>query len=82
MAFVYLTNAIGPACVSQKFLPLDERSVKRTIVNISSTLGSVGARHTEVYSSYSMTKAALNMLVSVRVVHHHRTMSEVGSPLL
>ncbi|KAI0738667.1 C-factor [Daedaleopsis nitida] len=57
------TNVFGPAYIAQVFLPLVEKSTKKTIVNVSSTVGSKawkdgGARA----ASYSMSKAALNML--------------------
>lgn len=61
----FRTNVVGPALVSQAFLPFLEKSEKKTILNISSSGGSlaiaaqVGTRNT----SYAMSKAALNMLV-------------------
>lgn len=63
------TNVSGPAYVSQVFLPFVEKSTKKTIVNISSSMGSMvwkmaGARA----ASYSISKAALNMLV--RIIHN------------
>ena len=63
LALVYQTNTIGPALVSQAFLPLVERSKKRTIVNITSGLGSIAQDISDLYTSYAMAKAALNMLV-------------------
>ncbi|KAL1948593.1 hypothetical protein VTO73DRAFT_10399 [Trametes versicolor] len=60
----FRTNVVGPALVSQAFLPFLEKSEKKTILNISSSGGSlaiaaqVGTRNT----SYAMSKAALNML--------------------
>ena len=61
---VFKTNLAGPASVSQTFVTLVEKSKKKTIINISSTLGSIetsplgpGA------ASYSIAKAGLNMLV-------------------
>ncbi|KAI0325665.1 NAD-P-binding protein [Cubamyces sp. BRFM 1775] len=58
------TNVAGPALVAQICLPFLNKSVRKVILNISSTGGSiataesVGAR----LASYSMSKAALNML--------------------
>ena len=60
---VFHTNVAGAAYVAHAFLPLLEKSRKKTIVNISSTLGSMGADYGAYHSSYSISKAALNMLV-------------------
>ncbi|KAI0375991.1 NAD-P-binding protein [Pilatotrama ljubarskyi] len=58
----FRTNAVGPALVSQAYLPLLERGRKKIILNISSTYGSVGSDFGDGLLSYSMSKAALNML--------------------
>lgn len=60
---VFLTNVAGPAYVAHAFLPLLEKSKKKSIVNISSTLGSLNADFGAYHTSYSISKAALNMLV-------------------
>ncbi|KAI0715868.1 hypothetical protein C8T65DRAFT_642684 [Cerioporus squamosus] len=44
MEEAFATNAVGPAYVTQAFIRLVETSTKKTIVNISSTLSSMGAR--------------------------------------
>ena len=62
-ARVFRANALGPACVAQAFLPLVERSDRRTIVNISSTLGSIAASPGEGHLTYGAAKSALNMFV-------------------
>ncbi|KAI0745008.1 NAD-P-binding protein [Earliella scabrosa] len=59
---VFAINVAGPAAITQAFLPLVEKSTKKTIVNISSTLGSVGADMGPVHTSYSISKTAMNML--------------------
>ncbi|KAI0743402.1 NAD-P-binding protein [Daedaleopsis nitida] len=61
---VLKTNVSGPAYTSQVLLPLIGKSAKKTIVNVSSTLGSKAWKGPgEVRStSYSISKAALNML--------------------
>ena len=59
----FLTNVAGPALVSQIFLPLVEKSVRKTVVNVTSLLASIGSKLDVRYSSYSITKTALNMLV-------------------
>lgn len=61
------TNVVGTAIVSQVFLPLVEKSTRKTIVNVSSSLGSIGIGMDVRYSSYSVTKTALNMLVCTLV---------------
>lgn len=62
---IFKINAIGPALVSQAFLPFLEVPGRRgVIMHISSSLGAFayGALNTQV-PTYCMTKAALNMLV-------------------
>ena len=59
----FVTNVAGPAYVSHAFLPLLEKGGKKTIVNISTTLGSIGTDFGPGQTSYSISKAALNMLV-------------------
>ncbi|KAL7277026.1 hypothetical protein ACG7TL_008870 [Trametes sanguinea] len=57
------TNAAGPAVVSQVYLPFVEKGHKKVILHISSTLGSLHHAVERVTgTSYSMSKAALNML--------------------
>ncbi|KAI1792008.1 hypothetical protein LXA43DRAFT_1181400 [Ganoderma leucocontextum] len=65
---VFQTNLVGPACLrvaAQALLPLVAKSAKKTIVNISSTLGSIGTDLGQPkFASYAVTKAGLNMLTS------------------
>ncbi|KAI0639845.1 NAD-P-binding protein [Trametes polyzona] len=56
------TNVVGPTHVSEVYLPYVEKSEKKTVVNVSSTLGSVGTDLGHYFASYSITKAAVNML--------------------
>ncbi|KAI0751855.1 NAD-P-binding protein [Daedaleopsis nitida] len=58
----FLTNVSGPAYLARAFLPLVEKSQKKTIVNVSSILGSVGSDCGGFHTTYSISKAALNML--------------------
>ncbi len=60
---VFQTNVVGPAIIAQTFVSLVEKSTKKTIVNISSTLGSIGTDSGNICASYSVAKAGLNMLV-------------------
>ena len=57
------SNVAGPALVSQVFLPLVEKSKRKVIVNTSSVMGSFGKDMGSIVASYSISKAALNMLV-------------------
>ena len=63
MPEVFQTNVFGTAYISQDFLPLVEKSAKKTFLHISSTRGSECADLDMDHASYSMSKAALNMLV-------------------
>ncbi|KAH9887898.1 NAD-P-binding protein [Cubamyces lactineus] len=59
------TNAAGPALVSQVCLPFLEKGTRKVVLNVSSTGGSITTsdkRDDKKYTSYSMSKAALNML--------------------
>ncbi|KAI0353991.1 NAD-P-binding protein [Trametes cingulata] len=62
MIRTFRTNTVGPALMSQAYLPLLEKGRKKVILNISSTYGSVGSDFGERLVSYSLSKAALNML--------------------
>ncbi|KAI0687505.1 NAD-P-binding protein [Earliella scabrosa] len=64
----FLTNVAGPALVSQTFLPLVEKSVRKMVVNVTSLLASIGSKLDVRYSPYSITKTALNMLTYKQVV--------------
>ncbi|KAH9852411.1 NAD-P-binding protein [Lenzites betulinus] len=71
----FRTNALGPALVSQACLPLLKKSRSKKILHISSTSGSIGSLEltpTAYLSipSYSMSKAALNMLAYKQKLEH------------
>ena len=57
------TNVVGPTLVTRTFMPLIERGNRKVIVNISSAVASIGANYMGQHVSYSISKAALNMLV-------------------
>ncbi|KAH7885452.1 NAD(P)-binding protein [Phlebopus sp. FC_14] len=59
---VVQTNIGGPALVTRAFSQLVERSNRKVIVNISSTLGIIACDTGVNHTSYSITKAGLNML--------------------
>ncbi|RDX40869.1 NAD(P)-binding protein [Lentinus brumalis] len=58
----FATNVGGPALVTQAFIGLVEKSEKKTVVNISSTVGSIASDFGAKAASYAISKAALNML--------------------
>lgn len=71
---ILLTNTIGPFLVVQNLLPLIRKGTKKQIVQISSTLGSIGTLHPQLgneggeytgparhFLAYRASKAALNM---------------------
>lgn len=60
----FRTNVAGPALVSHAFLSLLENGQKKVLVNISTTAGTFGKDLGPIVASYSVTKAALNMLAS------------------
>ncbi|KAJ3005007.1 hypothetical protein NUW54_g4535 [Trametes sanguinea] len=62
MQQVFETNVVGPAYITQVFLPLVERSERKTVVNVSSELGRFTADYGTRSTSYSIAKAGLNML--------------------
>jgi NAD(P)-dependent dehydrogenase (short-subunit alcohol dehydrogenase family) len=55
-------NAIGPAALSQALLPNLRAGNRRTIVNLSSGLGSVSENDSGGWIAYRVSKAALNQL--------------------
>ncbi|KAH7913085.1 hypothetical protein BJ138DRAFT_1146775 [Hygrophoropsis aurantiaca] len=57
-----LANVVGPALVTRAFIPLIEHSNHKVIANISTALASIGIDYGGQHSSYSISKAALNML--------------------
>ncbi|KAI0628096.1 NAD-P-binding protein [Trametes polyzona] len=59
---VFKTNVVAPALLAQVYLPLIEKSQKKTIVNVSSSLGAFGYGYGELWASYAITKTGLNML--------------------
>ena len=62
---VFLVNSISPLLVSEKFLPLLEKSEGAKIVNISSQNGSIALRNVGGKYSYAASKAALNMITKI-----------------
>lgn len=64
---VFDVNVVSMQIITQAFLPLLRAGTKKTIVNISSFLGSL--KHTDgrykefAFHAYSLSKAAVNFLV-------------------
>ncbi|OSD04994.1 NAD-P-binding protein [Trametes coccinea BRFM310] len=67
---VFDTNVVAPARIYQAYLPLVMKSTKKTIVNVSSALGSITLARGPIYTSYSTSKAALNMLTYKEHAEH------------
>ena len=62
---VFLVNSIAPLLMSEKFLPLLEKSKNAKIVNITSQNGSISQRNVGGKYSYAASKAALNMITKI-----------------
>ncbi len=62
---VFLVNSIAPLLISEKFLPLLERSENAKIANITSQNGSIAKRNVGGKYSYAASKAALNMITKI-----------------
>jgi NAD(P)-dependent dehydrogenase (short-subunit alcohol dehydrogenase family) len=58
----FRVNAAGPAAVTRALLPNLRAGVRRTIVNLSSGLGSVSDNEEGGWIAYRVSKAALNQL--------------------
>jgi len=58
------TNVLGPALTVQKFVPLLEQAQgRRVVMNMSSGLGSLERVTSPGWAVYSISKAAVGMLV-------------------
>ena len=60
----FQNNVVGPALTAQAFLPLLEKGNRKVIMNTTSGLASIGLGIGPKCASYSISKTALNMLVS------------------
>lgn len=58
----YTVNAAGPILMAQQFLPLIKTGDAKTIINVTSGIGSIGNRSGGGSYDYTTSKAALNML--------------------
>jgi NAD(P)-dependent dehydrogenase (short-subunit alcohol dehydrogenase family) len=64
----FTTNAAGPLLLTQALTALLERGQAPRVMNLSSILGSIGARDSFYTPSYAISKAALNM--ATRLLAH------------
>ncbi|EJD35629.1 NAD(P)-binding protein [Auricularia subglabra TFB-10046 SS5] len=62
LELTFKTHVVGMLLVFRTFLPLVEVGKRKVVVNVTSALGSINCGFGEVYASYSIGKAALNML--------------------
>jgi len=65
----FTSNVIGPALVSQRLLPAIGRSERKVIANMTSTLSSFAKDCGAKSASYSISKAAVNMLARPHISH-------------
>ncbi len=66
---LYDVNALGPLRVVQAFLPLMDRGAMKRLCFVSSEAGSIARSHRKAWFDYCMSKAALNMGVSILFNH-------------
>lgn len=64
-------NAYGPLRVTQQFIPLLENGQMKRLVYISSEAGSIGDCPRKTEFGYTMSKAALNMVVKLLYNYLH-----------
>ncbi|KAL6307034.1 NAD-P-binding protein [Sparassis latifolia] len=57
-----IANVVGPALIAQLYLPFIEKSRRKVIVNVTSSLASIGLDIGPKSATYSISKTALNML--------------------
>ncbi|KAI0816807.1 NAD-P-binding protein [Trametes gibbosa] len=62
MQKVFDTNVVAPAYITQIYLPLVQKSTKKTVVNVSSEIGSLSTDFGTRSTSYAISKASLNMV--------------------
>ncbi|GBE80279.1 C-factor [Sparassis crispa] len=62
-----IANVVGPALIAQLYLPFIEKSRRKVIVNVTSSLASIGLDIGPKSATYSISKTALNMLVRRRL---------------
>ncbi|KAI0070820.1 sniffer [Panus rudis PR-1116 ss-1] len=58
----FQSNILGPALLARTLAPLIEKSKRKTIINLTSGLGSIGLTNGPSNLTYSTSKAAINMI--------------------
>ncbi|TFY79838.1 hypothetical protein EWM64_g4173 [Hericium alpestre] len=77
----FITNVVGPMLVSQAYLPLLDKAERKVIMNVSSGYGSIGRQESgKLVAAYSISKAALNMLVTKQAQERPDIISYVINP--
>jgi len=74
---IFKTCVVGPTLIATHFTPLVLKSKEKIFVNFSSNLGSVTIAWSDMRLSYSMAKAAVNML-STKMQKAHPTLKVVN----
>lgn len=76
LAEVFAVNALGPALVAKHFLPKLRRKSKTVFAVLSARVGSISDNRLGGWTSYRMSKAALNMFVRTASIEHARNFPE------
>lgn len=69
----YRINAVGPALVARRFLPLLPRDRRAVFAALSARVGSIGDNRLGGWHAYRASKAALNMILRNLAVELART---------
>ena len=69
---IYLTNAVGPALVTQAFAGLLARSDQAIVLNLTCSRGAIDSAIASGNIGYAMSKASLNMLTLKLALELHR----------
>ena len=64
MMQTFMLNVAGPGHLAEVLLPLLEKGKQKVIMNMSTGLASIGLNYGAKCATYSISKVALNMLVS------------------
>lgn len=70
---VLRVNAVGPALVARRLLPLMPRDRPSAFAALSARVGSIGDNQLGGWYGYRASKAALNMLIRTLAVEHRRS---------
>lgn len=75
---VFATNAVGPMLLTAVLLSNLKASGQPKVVNITSTMGSMGDGPSGGYDAYRMSKAALNMFTANLAADHGKDLVTVA----